>query len=644
MKRLCIYVTYDNQNIVDHYIGYMLKELRTCVNYLIIVCNETRVIRGKENLEKYANQIFYRENRGYDAGGFKDALCNLAGWNIVLNYDELLLVNDSIFGPFKPMKDIFTKMDDFPVDFWGLAKRGITEHSAMGYIPEHLQTYFIVIRSKMLHCQQFKDYWEQMPWFTTRDETVRKHELQFTNYFSSLGFSYTSLADTEINDSLNTENNYTQYAFLSYELIKKRNFPFLKKQGLINNTLFSQTQEHWRQSLNYIKAETSYDVNLIWDNLIRTLNMTDLQHNLCLRYIISSDEKILEQRKEIIIAVFISYVDSSEYVLEYLDELKQYYTIKIFFEIEKYSIPYINAGYQCVKIKEKIKAYRSLSNYSLVCIIHDADLASDIQCSCIGKSYFYNIWDNLVKNKYYVNRVLERFAKETKLGFLTTPQPNFSNYFGDYGIGWNNKFDEVQRILKNLNINCPISIVKPPFRLTNDFWIRGSILKQLTNLESKECEYLPYLWIYFSQHMGYYSGVVESTDFASMDETNMQYYLNRIAYQIRSKYQNFNTFDDMEKIILTHALQTFCQKYSRIFIYGIGEVAKRYKDIILNVEAYIVSDGHRKEVSLDGVEVKYLSELSLSNDCGVIICVKEKHLVQIIPLLHKHGIKNYIFI
>ena len=71
MKRLCIYVTYDKQNIVDRYVGYMLRELKTCAEHLAVVCNMPRVVRGADVLEEYADEIFYRENIGFDAGDSK---------------------------------------------------------------------------------------------------------------------------------------------------------------------------------------------------------------------------------------------------------------------------------------------------------------------------------------------------------------------------------------------------------------------------------------------------------------------------------------------------------------------------------------------------------------------------------------------
>ena len=83
MKRLCIYLTYDKQKIIDKYIGYMLRELKTCVDYLVVVCNEEEILSGLNILKEFADEIFYRFNIGFDAGGFKDALCEYIGWDKV---------------------------------------------------------------------------------------------------------------------------------------------------------------------------------------------------------------------------------------------------------------------------------------------------------------------------------------------------------------------------------------------------------------------------------------------------------------------------------------------------------------------------------------------------------------------------------
>lgn len=53
MKRLCIFVTYVPDNIVDDSSEYLLRELRMVSDYLIVVCNYIYITRGIENVASF---------------------------------------------------------------------------------------------------------------------------------------------------------------------------------------------------------------------------------------------------------------------------------------------------------------------------------------------------------------------------------------------------------------------------------------------------------------------------------------------------------------------------------------------------------------------------------------------------------------
>lgn len=642
MSRICIYLTYDKQNIIDKYIGYMLKELKSCVDFLAVVCNETEIICGIEILEKYADEIFYRENIGFDVGGFKDALCSFIGWDKVLKYDELVLVNDSMFGPFKPMKEIFEEMDEKKVDFWGLAKHGEGKDDSHGNIAEHIQTYFLTVCYKMLHSHPFRRYWEEIPYYTNFHDVVCQHELKFTQFFASLGYTYASLANTEINDSINICNNYSQYSFLPYELIKKRNFPFLKRKPICWDNLYCQTQENLRLSIDYIDKMTKYDINLIWDNIIRIMNMSDLYYNLHLQYIVTP-EKNYKVYKNILILVFITNWESFETVLEYLEWKREKYNIKIISKHKDYIEIYQEHGFECrvIDTNNILKLLVEYSIYDLVCVLHDRDITSNKRPSYIGKSCFYNIWENLVKNENYIASICKLFDEESKLGFLAPPQLNFGEYFGEYTRGWDGNFDKVQQVVLEAGINCQLSEFNSPFTITENFWIRGSILQKLDSLKQKDISILPYIWIYLVQDSGFYSGIVVSTQYASMNNVNEHYYLRKLLPQIKRQYGEFDTFFELREELLVRALQEFCGKYSRVFVYGTGEMMQIRKRLFKGIEAYLVSPGHIKLDEIDGVPVKYISEISSPEDCGIVLCLNERNQQQVIPLLKKYGFNHY---
>lgn len=646
MTRLCIYLTYDKQKIIDRYIGYMLQELKSCVNYLVVVCNEMEIARGNEILERFADEIFYRENIGFDIGGFKEALCDFLGWERVLQYDELVLVNDSIFGPFRPMKEIFSEMDNRTIDFWGLAKHGDYKNSSGDCFPEYIQSYFFCIRSKMLHCRYFKKYWEDMPFYTVFEDVIRQFELKFTSYFANLGYGYDVLSDIEANNSKKEiSNNYMQYGTISYELIRKRNFPFLKKQQIAYNTLNLQTQENLRQSIDYIDKATNYDVNMIWENIIRTLNITDLQRSLHLQYIISSSQK--ENRyKKIAILVFITCRQSTDYILPYLHKLKQICYVKIFSENSDYLKPYQKCGFESNKIYQDkiVELLAGFCDYNFVCVINDTDMLSNTNSNRVGNLYFYNILENLIKNRMHISGIMSCFESESHLGFLTSPQPNFEQFFGECGKGWNGKYEDVIRIKETIDLDCQISESLVPFRVTNSFWIRGCILKKVKYINAQDFSCLPYIWIYLAQDAGYYSGIVESTEYASMNEINLQQCLQQIAFQIRQQYGDFGCFNELKKRLYLSELLKYCEKYSKVLIYGAGYLAKQYKKFIPNLEAFMVSDGQTKAEEMEGLPIKYLSEIKNPYQYGIILCLNKEHQNQVITILKEHCINHYFCI
>lgn len=149
-KRLGIFCFYDKDGEVDTYVNYLLEELRTVLYKLIIVVNGKITETGRNILLKYADDFIVRPNRGFDVGAYTDVLkqTGCMDWE---NWDELVLCNDTFYGPFVPMKDIFVKMEDKDVDFWGL---NILERGLLS----HIQSYFLVFRQKILSSNDLLKY------------------------------------------------------------------------------------------------------------------------------------------------------------------------------------------------------------------------------------------------------------------------------------------------------------------------------------------------------------------------------------------------------------------------------------------------------------------------------------------------------
>lgn len=267
MKRLCIYVIYDKQNIVDGYVGHILDGLKGTIDFLVVVYNGTYIARGKEILNKYADLVICRENKGLDAGGYKDALIRYIGWKKAAEYDELLLMNNSFYGFFYSINKIFSLMDTVKTDYWGMTRSqaGTIKGKRQLQYREHIQSYFLVFRNDILTSKVFKMFWEQLEYPTTMDEAIEYFELGINNFLWKNGFRGSAVSDLYqgILFFREDENPYLKYPL---ELIRDCKIPILKYKALsFRNSGYASALRAYR----FIEENNLYNAVCIKKHFIR---------------------------------------------------------------------------------------------------------------------------------------------------------------------------------------------------------------------------------------------------------------------------------------------------------------------------------------------------------------------------------------
>ena len=295
MKRLGIFVFYDAQGRVDRYVGCLLKEMTAFLERLIIVCNGC--LKERDQLEPFTDEIYVRENVGFDAAAWQYVFLNVLSKDEPAAYDEIILFNDTFFGPVYPLSEVFQKMDCRCCDFWGL-----TAHSKSidpmgtcpyGYWPEHVQMYFWGVRKSMSASSDFYEYWKNLPVFQTFDEIVGGHETVFTKHFADLGYTWDVYLDMREID----QREYVQathYADDQYQLLADHRFLFYKRKNVViskNHYLEYHDASCIRRSLEFIDRQTDYDINMVLENILRIYDISELKEGLGLYEIMPvSDE------------------------------------------------------------------------------------------------------------------------------------------------------------------------------------------------------------------------------------------------------------------------------------------------------------------------------------------------------------------
>ena len=148
MNRTVVFAHYDKDSVIDDYVIYYLKALKEIAQNIVFVSCGSLSEYEKNKLNGIASKIIAEHHEEYDFGSYKRGFNYLKDNNILNEIDELILVNDSCFGPFYPFGEIFNDMDKKDCDFWGITKNNFGYRKVPNHFfvkRPHIQSYFICL-------------------------------------------------------------------------------------------------------------------------------------------------------------------------------------------------------------------------------------------------------------------------------------------------------------------------------------------------------------------------------------------------------------------------------------------------------------------------------------------------------------------
>ena len=283
-SRAIVFVHYDRHNIVDEYVYFYLQELQKNSSYLVFVSTAKLSEEDVTTLSEYCSKVIVRENVGYDFMSYK---VGLESFNYA-SYDEVVICNDSVYGPLMPLENIFKEMQKVSCDFWG-----ITDNTDMGY---HLQSYFLVFRKSVLKSSAFKTFWNEVKVLHNKDDIIEKYEVGLSKALLDNGFNAAVFA-TYTPTYLQKVVPYIK-KLTPKKIYRNIYMLFTHRQKLKRIGRLNQTHYFWKDLLlsgkmPFIKIE------LLRDNPLN-INVTDVENTLSLisDYDISLINNHLSRMKE----------------------------------------------------------------------------------------------------------------------------------------------------------------------------------------------------------------------------------------------------------------------------------------------------------------------------------------------------------
>ena len=232
-RRTAVFASFTGNGRIQETVLYYLRGLREVVDNIVFVCNAPVFPDEIAKLDGLVRLAVFRNHGGYDFGSYK------IGWNEAKALgllepdvcDELVVCNDSCYGPVFPFARVFAEMArrresaERPADFWGMS---VVRQYGRRMIP----SYFYVFGPAVLEGGDLDRWFDRMEPCRHRGEVVLRCESMLTQDLESLGY----VSDGLVPESFQKERRATSF---KHPLVTLRDYgdPLVKVKALKGDSL-----------------------------------------------------------------------------------------------------------------------------------------------------------------------------------------------------------------------------------------------------------------------------------------------------------------------------------------------------------------------------------------------------------------------
>lgn len=488
--RLLIYVVYDRRDEVEEYVSYALRDLRRFFERIIVVSNGPLTAAARLTLDSVSDEVLERENVGFDIWGYKHGLDHIGVG--ISAFDEVVLANDTWFGPVRPFDPVFERMDRQELHFWGMTDHPRVEPNPFthqGYLAYHLQSYWMAARRELVASREWAEYWENLPEMTRYEDAVLKHEATFTELFTGYGF-VGEVAFPTITDKV--ENHAVLYAEQLLDAgcptLKRRPFfqwpPYLDRLGVVGRWTLDAA------------ARYGYPMEILMQDLARNVAPRVLNADAALLEVVPEYEIRYDATNplRILAVAHIFYPEMADHMLDALDRLPGAYDLTITTSdreraeaIRDVLATRTARGTVDVRVVDSndgrdqsaflIACRDELLGgaYDLVVKIHSKRTPQDAFNP--GRLFARQQVGNLLPSTEYVANVVGLFQREPGLGLAYPPMVHIG--YGTMGHAWWSNKERFVDVAAELGVRVPVDEVSPLAPFGSMYFARPEALRLL---------------------------------------------------------------------------------------------------------------------------------------------------------------------
>jgi len=211
-----VFSHFDKDDLVDPYVITYLKAISEFMDIVFVSTASGLKRKSLDKVKSIVSKIIVKENYGYDFGAWKTGLDHVG--SKLNSYDGLVLLNDSVYGPIKPLNPFFKKAKEYDV-------LSMTDSYELKY---HLQSYFVYFSKEVVLSDLFKDFWGEFKIIENKMALIMRNEIGFYSKFFESKFNCGSYIESKVITRLNITHFY-------WREIVDLGFPFIKVELLRDN-------------------------------------------------------------------------------------------------------------------------------------------------------------------------------------------------------------------------------------------------------------------------------------------------------------------------------------------------------------------------------------------------------------------------
>ncbi len=553
-RRLLVYVVYDRRGDIEDYIPHALRALRPHAAHILAVVNGTLTETGRARLAEVSDEVVERENHGYDIWGYKHGLDHMAGR--LDEFDELVIANDTWYGPVRPFEEVFARMESRAVHFWGLTDHARVEphpFTQTGYLAYHIQSYWVAVRRDMFLSEEWRDYWTNLPEMTTYSDAVVKHEGVFTEHFTERGF----VGDVAFPLLFDTPENYpVLYARQLLEAgcptLKRRAFfqwpPYLDRLGVVSRWTLDAAERF------------GYPSELIYSDMARNVAPRVMNAGAALMSALPDEDDSYDPATPLrtLVVAHIFYPEMTGEMLDRADHLPGDYDLLITTPEEDRAAAireHLDRRERRGSVEVRVLASNNGRDqgaflvgcrdvlldggYELIVKVHSKKTPQELPA--VGAHFKEQQLDNLLRSPGYVANVVSLFQKEPGLGLAYPPMVHLGH--PTVGHGWWQNKPGFAEWCATLGIRVPLDDTTPLAPFGSMYFARPEALRLLVEhpwtyedfggaeayLDGGLAHILERMPSYAAGERGYHTRTVANLEYLATSYSALSYNLDQMS-------------------------------------------------------------------------------------------------------------------